>query len=414
MGSDAARPPDTHTKRGRRLQTHLVETHTPHGRRDSWLTQGEIPGEDSTEEAGNQAKTNAESRQAARSKEEGEEEDGRAEEETPVAKRDTPRLVRGHVTTKNSQATTSTTWRRATASGAQQPAEVRRVLEKTLEFFAGQSTRAAVLTRQLAGQSQSGDPVLKQHLVRERRRQTRMDGSVNGSLLATAQTVSELLELDCPPDHAAIVRTLGFVLSRQDAPGHFGEGCDPDRHAVGECRHALTGFFSPASKDDEFRPMRFPSGIVIDREEDARCAASCYALEVVLRAREDRRPAVQKHIESLLGLQSLWDMSDRRWTSDVRALALTALAAAPFQYRADARERAAPFIESQTDDGLWADADILHVADAVSRFTAPEARRAVRRAWPSLFERQMADGSFDSDPERTFIAARVLAGSVDD
>jgi len=302
------------------------------------------------------------------------------------------------------------TWRRATPGTAQPQPEIVTALSRALAFFADRSTRPALLARGMLGKPLSGDAVLCDHLIRERRRRTRMDGSVHGSLLETTRTLAALLDLGCPPDHAAVVRTLGYVLARQNAPGHFGEGCDRDRHDAGECRHALRGFFSPATRDDEFSTARFPTGLIVDTEDDARFAASCYALRVVLRAREDRRAQVREHIESLIGLESLWDVHGDRWASSLRVFALAALGVVPHTHRANAERCARIFISAQADDGTWHETTLVHALDALSGFTMPEAVQAVHRAIPPLLARQQHDGSFspDGDEETTLIAMRVL------
>ncbi|MEE8135380.1 MAG: hypothetical protein V3T56_09995 [Gemmatimonadales bacterium] len=302
-----------------------------------------------------------------------------------------------------------TSRRMAPATGQASP-EIVAALERARAFFADRSTRPAVLARGMMAKPLSGDVVLCEHLIRERRRKTRMDGSIHGSLIETTRTLAELLDLGCPHDHAAVVRTSGYVLARQNAPGHFGEGCEPNRHKVGECRHALRGFFSPAPRDDEFEPSRFPTGVVVEHEDDARFAASCYALRVVLRMREDRRAAVREHIESLVGLESLWDMTGDRWDSNLRVFALAALGIAPHPHRAQTEPCAKAFIAMQADDGTWHATNHVHALDALLGFAMPEAIQAMRRAIPPLLARQQSDGSFspDGDEEVTLIAMRVL------
>jgi len=305
----------------------------------------------------------------------------------------------------------SLTWRRSAPNTGQASPEIVAALERACAFFADRSTRPAVLARRMLAKPLSGDVVLCEHLIRERRRRTRMDGSIHGSLVETTRTLAELLDLGCPHDHAAVVRTSGYVLARQNAPGHFGEGCEPDRHEVGECRHALRGFFSPATRDEEFTPNRFPTGIVVEHEDDSRFAASCYALRVVLRVREDRRAAVREHIESLVGLESLWDMAGDRWDSNLRVFALAALGTAPHAHRTQTEPCAKVFIAAQADDGTWRATNHVHALDALMGFAIPEAVQAVRQAIPHLLARQQQDGSFspDGDEEVTLIAMRVLA-----
>ena len=64
-----------------------------------------------------------------------------------------------------------------------------------------------MLARRMLGVEAPEEDVLVEHLIRERRRYTRMDGSSQGSLMTTAWATWELLQLDCPADHAVVVRT---------------------------------------------------------------------------------------------------------------------------------------------------------------------------------------------------------------
>ncbi len=273
-------------------------------------------------------------------------------------------------------------------------------------FLSPRPSLPGLLSRRLLGHPQAAEEALIENLVRERRRQTRMDGSVDGSLVRTATTVVELLELDCPADHAAIIRTLGYVLSRQNQPGHFGEGCSPAAHEAKECRHALRGFFSPGPRDDDLAPVQIGTAVVTD-EEIARFAASCFALGAVLRAREERRVAVRAHVESLLGLEALWDPASDRWSPDARFFALGALAAAPFEYRRDIERRLETAVANQQDDGQLPGAHQVSALDALLRHAAPAAQRAVRHGARALVHRQQADGSF-GDERSTFVALKAL------
>jgi hypothetical protein len=282
--------------------------------------------------------------------------------------------------------------------------------ERLADFFRGRATRAGVLGRRLLGQSDPGDAQLADHLVRERRRRTRIDGSMDGALIPTAWAAWELMDLGCPPDHAAVVRTVGYVLSRQDRPGHFGEGCTPERHDRKLCRHHLSGFFSPASRDEEVAPLRFQSGLVVDDEEQARFAASCFALRVVLRAREDRRASVRRHVESLVQLEGLWEPLGAAWPADLAFLALGALAFGPLEYRAVVEGITETLVRQQQDDGCWPGVHLVSALDTVLSGPGSSSRDAVRRALPRLLSLQTASGAFDptDSEEQALIALRAL------
>jgi len=294
--------------------------------------------------------------------------------------------------------------------GTNVTAVMSRSLDRLAEYFRPRKTRPGVLARRLLKIEAPDEDVLVEHLVRERRRYTRMDGSSQGSFVRTAWATWELLQLDSPPDHSGVVRTVGYLIPRQDQPGrHWGEGCAPDRHERRECQHYLNGFFSAATADEALAPLRFPSGVELADEAGARFAASCFALRSVLRAGEDRRTAVRRHLESLLHLPDLWEQAGR-WSTDLALFAIGALAFAPL----DLRERAGAALDAvasrQGRDGNWPEASAFHAADMLLSVPRAEARRVVVRTAPALWAALEQDGLTDGDEqeERALIALRAL------
>lgn len=256
--------------------------------------------------------------------------------------------------------------------------------DRLLEFFRPRQTRAGVLARRLFQIPTPEDEELVEHLVRERRRQTRLDGSLDGSLVATAWAAWELLQLDCPPDHAGVVRTVGYLLGQQDQPGRYGEGCDPRRHERRTCHHEVSGFFSPGTVDQKIAPLTFPSGVTVEGESEARFAASCFALRTVLKAQEDRRASVRRHLDSLLKLPDLWSGWGKKWPPDLVFFAVGALALAPWELRARAAPAISYVVNNQNRDGSWSGASPFHAVDMLALAPAPEAREAVARTAPLL------------------------------
>lgn len=283
-------------------------------------------------------------------------------------------------------------------------------LERTHEFFRQRQTKEGVLARQLFG-SVPADRQLVDHLVRERRRITRMDGSVDGSLIRTAWVAWELLELGCPIDHAAVVRTVGWLLQQQDAGGHAFEGCNKERHQARECHHFVSGLFSPGPRDNQVAPLTLPCGAVIPDEEEARLAASFFALRTVLRAREERRDAVQRHLTSVTTLAEDWTKSPFPRSPDLLLLGVGALAAAPREHRSAAAYLLNSVLELQTDDGEWEGADFFLALEALLALPIPAAMDAISKAAPKLVELQRDSGAFDEDGSevKAFVALRTLA-----
>jgi hypothetical protein len=270
-----------------------------------------------------------------------------------------------------------------------------RARTRAADYFRGRQSRQGVLARRLLGEEDAGDGQLVEHLISERRRKTKMDGGIDHSLVQTAWAAWELMQLGTPADHAGVVRMIGYVLGRQNRPGRFRD-------------EGPEGFFSPAAPDDAVAPLAFPSGLVITAEADARFAASCFALRTVLRAGQDRRPAVQQHVESLVTLPDLWQTWGTPYAGDLVFFALGALALASFEYR-ERTDQAIDFaVRQQQPDGSWAGASLIHAVDML--LTAPKAaaRDAIVKALPKLLREEGDPFAPEADEERALIVLRAL------
>jgi hypothetical protein len=288
--------------------------------------------------------------------------------------------------------------------------ELAAVRDRLLEFFRQRKTRAGVLARRLFHLQSPEDGELVEHLIRERRRQTRLDGSMEGSLVATAWCAWELLQLDCPPDHAGVVRTVGYLLRQQDQPGRYGEGCDPERHDQGTCCHVASGFFSPGTVEQKIAPLTFPNGLTVSDETDARFAASCFALRTVIKAQEDRRDSVRRHLHSLLDLPGLWSGWGERWHPDLVFFALGPLALAPLELRSRVASLVSYVASQQHPDGSWPGASPFHAVEMLGLAPFSESRQSVARSAPLLCSLIQELDSLETPvgEERALIALRAL------
>lgn len=268
-------------------------------------------------------------------------------------------------------------------------------LAKGLAFFRDRKTWAGVVARRLLSHPDADDESLTHQLINERRRRTRMDGGISGWVVATSVSAWELLQLGCPHDHTGVVRMIGYLLSRQDQPGRFGEGCTPTRHAIGHCQHNLSGFFSPGSTDTPVAPLTFPSGVTVDDEWDARFAASCFTLRTIIQAHQDRRAGVIRHIEGLLDLHERWQRGEFEPPLVLIFFALNALAVAPITYRNRVQALADYVIGLQEPDGSWPTVSVIQALETMQSLALPSARAAIQRAAPLLITQQQPDGSFD-------------------
>lgn len=249
-------------------------------------------------------------------------------------------------------------------------------LERVAAFFADRDTLHGVVARRLLGQAHPRDRDLTDHLIRERRRRTRLDGSISGSLVATAQALWELLELGAARDDAGVVRLAGFLLAQQNQPGRWSED-----------GIAGLGFFSPGLRSSPIAPLALPSGTVFTAEDDARFVASCLTLRAVLRAGHEHRPAVAAHLESLLRL--------RVFEPHLGFVVLAALGMAPPPYWTRLEALVTEAARHQREDGSWPDVTVFHAVEMLLTVPTPQARRLIGRAAPHMASLQTAGGGFD-------------------
>jgi hypothetical protein len=275
-----------------------------------------------------------------------------------------------------------------TGPGASRPFDDQ--LARARQFFRDQATLEGVLARRVLGPA-PGDPSLADHLIRERRRRSRMDGSTGGSLVLTAQALTDLLDLGAQPDDAGAVRMAGYLLTRQNQPGRWS-----DDGSAGD------GFFSPGPRDRPIAPLTLSTGATFDHEEDARFVASCLALRAVLRAGHENRAPVRTHLERLLAIR----VFDRH----LAFVVVGALGAAPPPYQPRLTALLSDLGGRQLADGTWSEVAIFHALDMLLGVPSPAARALIRAAAPHLAGLQQPSGAFgDHDSEAlALIAVRAL------
>jgi hypothetical protein len=258
-------------------------------------------------------------------------------------------------------------------------------------FFRDRATVEGVLARRVLGVPDEGDPSLADHLIRERRRRSRMDGSTNGSLVLTARALNDLLDLGAQADDAGAVRMAGYLLTRQNQPGRWSDD-----------GRAGDGFFSPGPRDQRIAPLTLSTGAVFDDEEDARFVASCLALRAVLRAGHENRSAVTTHLERLLAIR----VFDRH----LAFVVVGALGAAPPAFQPRLTGLLSDLHARQQPDGTWAEVAVFHAVEMLLSVPSAAARALIRAAAPSIAALQQLSGAFapgDSE-ELSLIALRAL------
>jgi hypothetical protein len=277
-------------------------------------------------------------------------------------------------------------------------------------FFECEPTRPGILARRALGHDGAEERQTAQRAAERLRAELRADGSLSGGALPTVWRAHEILDLSQQPDVMAPTATIHWILALQEKPGAFGEGCDKARHAQRVCEHFAGGFFSPGPRDHRFAPVTFPNGKAFRAEPAARFALSCLALRVALRAGHGSRPAVQRHLASLVALSDQWTDWNGDFPPDAIASGLHALAQAWPPEPQGVASLVALFAAHQAPDGGWPHAHLFHTLDALLAVDSADARTVIRRAVPALLDRQRGDGSFGpaAQQERALIGLRAL------
>ncbi len=283
-------------------------------------------------------------------------------------------------------------------------------IERAGVYFATRENRQGLVARRLLGASRPEDERLAEALLRERRGKLRGDGSVAGDLVSTAWLAWELLDLGAAADAPAVRRSVAWILGRQEKDGAFGRGCTPRRHELKLCEHAIGGFFAYRSVGRTIRRLTLPTGAAVSSDQGARFLASCVALRTVLRAGEEHRTLVRRHVGSLLSLPRMWDSWGGLWAPTLTVAALAAIAWAPHPFRGQLPILAEHLALNQKPDGSWRNLDIVHAVDALVAVPLPQAKEAVALAAPRLAKMQTQKGTVGAGPyaeERTLVSLRA-------
>ena len=283
-------------------------------------------------------------------------------------------------------------------------------IERAATYFAGRETRQGYVARRLLGNPRPDDDRLGEALTKDRRSRVRADGSVGGDLVATAWLAWELLDLGTPSSAHVVHRPVTWILGRQEKDGAYAEGCTPRRHELKLCEHAIGGFFSYRSSGRTIRRLTLPTGAAVTSDQGARFLASCFALRTVLRAGQEERTLVRRHVGSLLALPKMWDSWGGLWAPTLTVGALAAIAWAPSPFRGQLPILSEHLALNQKPDGSWRNLDIVHAVDALVAVPLPQAKEAVALAAPRLAKMQSQKGTVGAGPyaeERTLVALRA-------
>jgi hypothetical protein len=263
--------------------------------------------------------------------------------------------------------------------------KVKTVLAKVEGFLVDKDTRPGILARQLAGREKPGDVRLTDILAGERRARTKMDGSVDGSLVRTAWAAWEMMDLGADPMHGGLDRLVSWLMTQVE-----------------------TG----AALSDPV-PLTLPNGAVIVDDDGAAFAARMLGLRLLIRARREARPGIARLLDALA-------TGPQPPTLDLSGCALAALALVPPPHRHHLDGLINRLGRAQSDTGEWTEADLFLMLEALVLAGIRPARAVVSKAAQALAVRLRDDGSFDDPPhsdtheERALIGLRALQIATED
>ncbi|HEX9611038.1 MAG TPA: hypothetical protein VF978_04050 [Gemmatimonadales bacterium] len=263
--------------------------------------------------------------------------------------------------------------------------KLKNAFAKVTAFLAERDTRPGIVARQLAGQERPADAKLAEILSAERRARSKMDGSIDGSLVRTAWAAWEMMDLGADPLQGGLDRLVSWTLQQVES------GTTSDQ-----------------------APLTLPNGALFEDSDASAFAARCLGLRAVLRARREARPGVARLLDELAN-------GPQPATLDLSACALAALALVPPPHRRHLDGLVGRLGRAQVADGGWTEADLFHMLEALVLAGIRPARVVAAQSAPALMAHLRDDGSFDDPPhdnpvhdERALVGMRALQIAVED
>ena len=289
-----------------------------------------------------------------------------------------------------------------------------RALERTARNLFASVTPESVLARSEEGRA---DEALAAAVLTDLLEAQQEDGSWNGDIVRTAESLLVVHELQLPAGGEAAQRGVAWLRARQDQPGRYGDGCDEERHRMGLCHHFLAGTFAAAAPGVPVSGITLASGARIEGDGPARLAASALALHAVL-VWGARSSAIDLHVEALCRMV----LSRAGWQDEIcppttLLVVLGALLNAPHTAATEAAWTRGLDLtaRAQRADGTWPGADTFQATEIL--LLALRAGRshervegALTRVARLLATSQQRDGTWgrETGPRRTHAAWRVF------
>jgi hypothetical protein len=299
------------------------------------------------------------------------------------------------------------------------PSSLNGALARAEQFLLGAPALEALLARREAGREEPDDAETAALLMEEVFTFQRADGSFDGNLVRTAESLLLLGSLQpIPARDERCGNAVAWMLQQRDVPGRFAGTCDPTAHQLGVCSHFLTGFFSPGPREVPLDGLMFSNGLRFNSDDDARLAASARALRACLRWSS----GIGEHIALISALEKIAAMMFRPVYRETLGNAaslevLAALIALPPEgdHTTVVQSALGRLVSLQRADGTWPELEALHVADVLLSalthdYASPAIHGALTRAAELLVVTQHENGSWSNalDPQRTYIGWRVL------
>ena len=296
---------------------------------------------------------------------------------------------------------------------------VNAAFDRVDRFLQAAPVLEVLFARRLAERSEPDDVETAEILAAELFASRAEDGSWEGSLIRTAESLLLLGQL--LPDQKREERcntSVAWLLHQKDQPGRFAERCTPDRHKLSICAHFMEGFFSPGPRHVSFEYLTLSNRLVIPDDEDARLAASALALRAVARW-SDLPSGLASQLRAMDNLATMSFRPVYKPVIGAGAFTVVLSALVEIEQTPERRELLQAAFNRlaalQRGDGSWPDLEAVHAAELLllaltNGYSSPVLESALQRSAALLVVTQHENGSWSNvlDPQRTYIGWRLV------
>jgi hypothetical protein len=276
----------------------------------------------------------------------------------------------------------------------------------------------ALLLRNSTGRSELQDARIVAELVDALAADQRPDGSWQGDVAATAETLLLLRRLGAA--HEPAESALAWLRGRCRADGGYPVRCTPALHRAGLCPHFMPALPAVAPRSIRLGPLRLPLGQLLATDDAVRFRGGTLALAALLAWRHDDW-RLREHCRALVRLQAV-NPPQLAEIGGLGALASTTFAlhhATVPGWRAAGQALAVALTRWQRPDASWPELPMLAAAEVILPPLERGRADALLLRSVRLVAEQLVVAGFGEPPDvqessRMYLAWRVIVAALGD